>query len=219
MVSIPVFAVLGGTLENAHGPSVASSARPPDADAELATRAARGDGAAFRALVGQYQRRVYAVAYRMLGDAQEAEDLTQDVFVALHGALKSFRAESKLSTWIYRITRNHCLNRIKYLNRRGRKQQMASSDAEGDDVIAQLKSDEPSPARLMEVAQDAKKLEAALLTLPAEQRLLVVLREVEQLSYDEMVEATGLPIGTIKSRLHRARGALIAALPELGGTP
>ncbi len=161
---------------------------------------------------------MYAVAYRMLGDASEAEDLTQDVFVALHGALKSFRAESKLSTWIYRITRNHCLNRIKYLNRRGRKAQMASSDADGEDVIAQLKSDDPSPARLMEVAQDTKKLEAALLTLPPEQRLLVVLREVEQLSYEEMVEATGLPIGTIKSRLHRARAALIEALPELGAT-
>src|SRR5437870_4767687 len=84
-----------------------------DADQLLARQAAQGDMSAFSQLVGLYRRRVYSVAVRMLGDAQEAEDLAQEVFVTLFRTLKGFRAESRLSTWIYRVTRNHCLNRIK----------------------------------------------------------------------------------------------------------
>src|SRR5437868_1392797 len=87
-----------------------TSSRPVDPDAALAELAAKGDRQAFRKLVGLYQRRVFAVAFRMLGDSAEAEDVTQDVFVSLHGALAGFRRESRLSTWIYRITKNHCLN-------------------------------------------------------------------------------------------------------------
>jgi RNA polymerase sigma-70 factor (ECF subfamily) len=186
------------------------------ADVALAQKAASGDQRAFAQLVTLYQRRVFSVAVRMLGDTQEAEDVAQEVFVALHGALKGFRVESRLSTWIYRITRNHCLNRIKYLNRRGRRAMAAAGqDRDGEDTLQQVRSPGPSPARQLESSQDARALEAALQQLPHEQRLLVVLREVEQLSYEEMVQITGLPEGTIKSRLHRARAALLGALPEL----
>ncbi|MEW5849493.1 MAG: sigma-70 family RNA polymerase sigma factor [Myxococcota bacterium] len=197
-------------------PAVSRATPPVDVDAELASRAATGDTAAFRELVTRYRRRVYSVALRMLGDAQEAEDLSQDVFVTLFKSLAGFRGESRLSTWIYRVTRNHCLNRIKYLNRRGR-QAMVAVGEEGRDVLGELAAPEPSPGRVVLAAEGARRLQAALQTLPPEQRLLVVLREVEQLSYEEMVEATGLPVGTIKSRLHRARAALVEQLPEFKG--
>lgn len=202
------------------GLGVAAHEVPPSPDRALASRAAAGDIRAFNDLVRLYQRRVFGVALRMLGDRMEAEDVAQEVFVALHGALKGFRAESQLSTWIYRITRNHCLNRIKYLTRRGRKAMSAAAsglaaDGSGEDPLSRISSSDPSPARVLETQQDTATLKAALLRLSPEQRDLVVLREVEQLSYEEMADITGLPVGTIKSRLHRARAALLEALPEL----
>lgn len=191
----------------------------PEGDEALAVRAAAGDPGAFDALVVLYTERVFAVAFRMLGDRAEAEDLTQEVFVTLHGALPGFRGESKLSTWIYRITKNRCLNRLKFLKRR-RVGELADID---DPVVARGCLD---PATLGSGAQDPHRklhndelgslIERSLLTLPEEQRELVVLRDLEDLSYEEIVDITGLPLGTVKSRLHRARQALAKTLgPEL----
>lgn len=181
----------------------------------LAVRAAGGDPAAFDALVVLFSDRVFGVAYRMLGDRAEAEDLSQEVFVTLHRALGSFRGESKLSTWIYRITRNRCLNRMKFLKRRhiglhadidDPAHAYACADVEtkaagGRDPTKKLANDELSAL-----------LEGYLLDLPEEQRALVVLRDLEDLSYEEIVDITGLPLGTVKSRLHRARAALAKML-------
>jgi RNA polymerase sigma-70 factor (ECF subfamily) len=191
--------------------------RAQDPDALLASRAAAGDQAAFRALVVQYRRRVFGVALRMLGDAAEADDLAQDVFVTLFRSLKGFRAESRLSTWIYRVTRNHCLNRIKYLDRRGRRSTVSSTGEEGQDVLERVRSADPGPGRLAQASEGTRRLEEALRALPVDQREVVVLREVEELSYEEIMAVTGLAEGTVKSRLHRARAALVAALPELAG--
>lgn len=184
-------------------------------DENLAERAAAGDPGAFDALVVLYSDRVFGVAFRMLGDRAEAEDLAQDVFVTLHRALGSFRGESKLSTWIFRITRNRCLNRMKFLRRRhvglhadidDPAYSYACADVEtkasgGRDPHKKLANDELSAL-----------LQAYLLELPEEQRVLVVLRDLEDLSYEEIVDITGLPIGTVKSRLHRARAALAKML-------
>jgi len=192
-----------------------TSRSAPGADEELALRAAKGDGAAFDALVVLYTPRVFAVAFRMLKDRAEAEDLAQEVFVTLHHALPKFRHEARLSTWIYRITKNRCLNRIKFLQRR-HIGQLADID---DPHVGHALADERSaagqvldPSTQLERHQLSKVLEEHLLKLPAEQRLLVVLRDLEDLSYDEIAELTELPIGTVKSRLHRARAALSRSL-------
>jgi RNA polymerase sigma-70 factor, ECF subfamily len=184
-------------------------------DEALAARAAAGDGGAFDALVLLYTDRIFGVALRMLGDRTEAEDLAQEVFVALYHGLGSFRGESKLSTWIYRITKNRCLNRLKFLERRHVGQHADLSDPalehacvdpstrpEGrNDPHAKMGNDELSAL-----------LEGLLLELPEEQRTLVVLRDLEDLSYEEIADMTGLPLGTVKSRLHRARAALALRL-------
>jgi RNA polymerase sigma-70 factor (ECF subfamily) len=194
-------------------PAVASSR--DDGEEALAARAAAGDAAAFDALVTALSGRVFSVALRLLHDRGEAEDLTQEVFVALYHHLPEFRGESRLSTWVYRITKNRALNRLKFLKRRHHGVQ---ADVD-DPAVAAIVFDpdtgtgEPKdPSHRLEGAALRQTLEAHLRALPEEQRLLVVLRDLEDLSYEEIVELTGLPLGTVKSRLHRARAELAARL-------
>jgi RNA polymerase sigma-70 factor (ECF subfamily) len=195
--------------------------RPPaevaaQEDLDLCTRAAQGEMRAFNLLVRRYQGRVFGMSVRMLGDAAEAEDVAQEVFVALHGALGSFRGESRVSTWVFRITRNHCLNRLKFLSRRGRRLMGAQAHEDGVDPLDAVQSPDPGPLAITLAAQDGRRVEAALQKLTPDHRSLVLLREVEQLSYDEIADITGLAEGTIKSRLHRARASLLQHLPDLG---
>lgn len=194
-----------------------------DPDALIAARAAAGDMGAFDALVAQYTGRVFAVAFRMLGDRAEAEDLCQEVFVTLHKALPGFRGDSRLSTWIYRITKNRCLNRIKFLKRRH-----IGQHADVDDPAMANATADPNasgggkndPRRLLAEQALSELIQTHLLMLPEEQRSLVVLRDLEGLSYEEIVEVTDLAIGTVKSRLHRARAALARTLaPHLSDLP
>jgi RNA polymerase sigma-70 factor, ECF subfamily len=199
-------------------PEQTTTERPDGAEEMLASRAAAGDPGAFDALVALFTGRVFAVAFRMLGDRAEAEDLSQEVFVALYHSLGTFRGESRLSTWIYRITKNRCLNRIKFLKRR-----RVGDHADIDDPLVQRGVADPGtgdgadrdPVRRMHGDRVAAVVEERIRALPDEQRLLVVLRDVEDLSYEEIVEVTGLPLGTVKSRLHRARAELAKQLEPL----
>jgi RNA polymerase sigma-70 factor (ECF subfamily) len=191
---------------------------PMGREEQLAARAAAGDGAAFDALVTALSGRVFALALRMLQDRGEAEDLTQEVFVTLHHHLGEFRGESRLSTWVYRITKNRALNRLKFLKRR---QHGAQADVD-DPVVARDVVDPDTgageardPLRRLHGSSVGRTLEQHLRALPEEQRLLVVLRDLEDLSYEEIVAVTGLPVGTVKSRLHRARAELAARLGPL----
>jgi RNA polymerase sigma-70 factor (ECF subfamily) len=206
-------------------PDARTGARPSadDADRLLAERAIAGDVGAFDALVTGYADRVFGVAYRILGDRAEAEDLAQEVFVALYHSLKTFRGESRLSTWIYRITKNRCLNRLKFLKRR-----RFGTNADVDDPALRERLVDPATDergqktadRVLEGRDTAAFVQRFLDELPDEQRTLVVLRDIEDLSYEEIVEITGLPLGTVKSRLHRARAALAVLLtPHLDDMP
>lgn len=184
-------------------------------DEALAARAAAGDPGAFDALVVLYTGRVFGVAFRMLGDRAEAEDLSQEVFVTLYGALAGFRGESKLSTWIYRITRNRCLNRLKFLKRRHVGEHADIDDPAYSGACADVETrgaGQKDPHRKLANDELSVLLQGYLLELPEEQRALVVLRDLEDLTYEEIVDITGLPLGTVKSRLHRARAALARML-------
>jgi RNA polymerase sigma-70 factor (ECF subfamily) len=192
----------------------------PGREEELAARAAAGDAAAFDALVTLLSGRVFSLALRLLQDRGEAEDLTQEVFVTLHHHLGAFRGDSRLSTWVYRITKNRALNRLKFLKRR---QHGAQADVD-DPAVARAVADPDTgdgaahdPVRRLAGSELGRTLEQHLRALPEEQRVLVVLRDLEDLSYEEIVAVTGLPLGTVKSRLHRARAELAARLgPVLG---
>ena len=178
----------------------------------LLRRLKNRDERAFREMLAEHRDRVYNITFRMLGNRAEAEDVAQEVFITVFKTIDSFREESKFSTWLYRVTVNHCKNRIKYLARRHDRDRDeldetkpagdAAPGATGVPVVARR------PDRALEGAQMEQILQEAIAQLDEDHRLLVVLRDVEDLSMEEIVEITGLPDGTVKSRLHRARLAL-----------
>jgi len=171
------------------------------------------DERAFKEMVEQYRDQVFNLTYRMMGSREEAEDLAQEVFVTVFKTIDRFRGDSKLSTWLYRVTVNHCKNRIKYLARRY--QQATSSYDEATERASAGQSGHAvttqrfvAPDRVIEGAQREQLVQAAIAQLEEDHREVIVLRDVEELSYDEICQITGLPEGTVKSRLHRARVAL-----------
>ena len=170
------------------------------------------DERAFRELLDGHRDRVYNITFRMLGNRAEAEDVAQEVFIAVFKTIDTFREESKFSTWLYRVTVNHCKNRIKYLARRhDRDRDELDETSNGHNSGASNAIGAPAPAapdRALEGAQMEKLLQDAIGSLDDEHRVVVVLRDVEDLSIEEICEITGLPDGTVKSRLHRARLAL-----------
>lgn len=172
----------------------------------------RKDEKAFSALVLRHQGQIFNVCYRMLGNAAEAEDVAQDVFVKAFIAIESFRGDSAIGTWLYRIAVNLCKNRLKYLGRR-----QYNSTAEISDVperrFAQgsrptTGEQAPRPDEIFEGNRAETRVQRALATLDESFRELLVLRDIQGLTYAEVVHITGLPVGTVKSRLHRARAAL-----------
>jgi RNA polymerase sigma-70 factor (ECF subfamily) len=168
------------------------------------------DERAFRELIEGHRDRVFNITFRMLGNRAEAEDVAQEVFITVFKTIETFREESKFSTWLYRVTVNHCKNRIKYLARRhDRDRDELDETSNGHNNNHAIGGPGPTaPDRALEGAQMEKLLQDAIGNLDDEHRVVVVLRDVEDLSIEEICEITGLPDGTVKSRLHRARLAL-----------
>jgi RNA polymerase sigma-70 factor (ECF subfamily) len=178
-------------------------------DERFLERLRQRDEAAFAQLVERNQGPIYRLLLRMLRNPAEAEDVAQDVFVSAFKALDSFRGESALSTWLYRIAQNHAKNRIKYLARRTRDTARTPiSRDEGTPGNSAQGPEEVQPDTTALAHEAERHLEQALAQLDDDQRELIELRDAEHLSYDEIVQLTGLPLGTVKSRLHRARLAL-----------
>jgi RNA polymerase sigma-70 factor (ECF subfamily) len=163
------------------------------------------DESAFRELVETHRDRVFNITYRMLGDRAEAEDVAQEVFISVFKTIDAFREEAKFSTWLYRVTVNHCKNRIKYLARRHDRDRDELDETSHETNGAAGEPRHAQPDRALEGAQLEVLLQEAIAHLDDDQRAVVVLRDVEDLSIEEICEITGLPDGTVKSRLHRAR--------------
>lgn len=192
-----------------------------DGEAQFIARLVARDEAAFNELVLTYERRVFALVYRMLGRRDEAEDIAQEVFVQVFKAIDTFRGDAKLSTWIYRIAVNLCKNRTKYLSRRhageqddldGLVERVPFSSAKG--VTA---ADVSRPDELVEGMQLELVVKRAIAELDPDFREVLVLRDVEDLAYEEIAAITGLPDGTVKSRIHRARAQLKALVEKALG--
>jgi RNA polymerase sigma-70 factor (ECF subfamily) len=168
--------------------------------------------------VQQHRDRVYNICYRMLGNKSEAEDVAQEVFIAVFKTIDSFREESKFSTWLYRVSVNHCKNRIKYLARRHDRDRDEldenTAGVNGATMGSPVRAAQPD--RALEGMQMEEVLREAIDSLDEEHRIVVVLRDVEDLSIEEICEITDLPDGTVKSRLHRARLALRKKLQKHG---
>ena len=183
-------------------------------EAALVRRCAAGDELACADLVSEHQRMVVQLAINLLGDRDEALDLSQEVFLRVFRTIHRFRGQSSLRTWIYRIAVNQARNRHRFWRRRHRADQVsldAHVAAHGDCLCGS----EALPDRVLAQKELAERLERALDHLPFDQRSAIVLREVDGLSYEEIAYSLGVAVGTVKSRLTRARRALRLELGEV----
>ena len=182
-------------------------------EAALVQRCAAGDEAACADLVAEHQRMVVQLAMNLLGDRDEALDLSQEVFLRVFRTIHRFRCQSTLRTWIYRIAVNQARNKHRFWRRRHRADQVSL-----DEHVAahgELPSGgESTPDRLLAQKELAAQLQTALDRLPFDQRTAIVLREIDGLSYEEIAYSLGVAVGTVKSRLTRARQALRLDLRE-----
>jgi RNA polymerase sigma-70 factor, ECF subfamily len=182
-------------------------------EAALVQRCASGDEVACADLVAEHQRMVVQLAINLLGDRDEALDLSQEVFLRVFRTIRSFRGQSSLRTWIYRIAVNQARNRHRFWNRRHRADQVSLDEhvaAHGEF----LSGGESTPEQVLAQKELAGRLQHALDSLPFDQRTAIVLREIDGLSYEEIAYSLGIAIGTVKSRLTRARQALRLELRE-----
>jgi RNA polymerase sigma-70 factor, ECF subfamily len=191
-------------------------ALPDEPESRLIERLVARDERAFNELVRAYERRVLTLVLRMLGNAAEAEDIAQEVFVQVFKAIGTFRGEAKLSTWIYRIAINLCKNRVKYLKVRRTSEQDELGEVEERGALGGERRANVGgmarPDEMMSGKQVEHIVQTAILEIEPTFRECLVLRDVEELSYEQIEEITGLPIGTVKSRIHRARTQLREAV-------
>jgi RNA polymerase sigma-70 factor (ECF subfamily) len=185
-----------------------------DREADLVSRCAAGDEDACAALVSDHQRWVFQLAFNLLGDMEEARDLSQDVFLLVFRTIDRFRCQSAIRTWIYRIVVNQARNKQRWWRRRRRSEQVsleAHLEQRGDEVLADVSQE---PDRALTRKETSARVWQAVSELPFDQRTAIVLREIDGLSYEEIAFSLGIAIGTVKSRLTRAREALRARLRE-----
>lgn len=182
---------------------------------ELIAQAKAGDPSAFEQLVLENQNRVYSLALRMLGDPQDAQDAAQEAFLNAWRALPTFKGESSFSTWVYRLTSNACIDHLRRQKRRRELEAVSLTGEEGerDWEPADHQAD---PALQIERSMAREAVEEGLKSLPDHQREILVMRELSGLSYQEIGAALELDLGTVKSRIARARLALKKILTAEG---
>lgn len=176
-------------------------------DIDLIKQCQEGSLGAFDELVLKYQKKVFNLAYRLLNNYDEANDIAQEVFVRVFRSIKGFRQESAIFTWLYRITVNLSKNRLKVLARERRKTESLDEPIitpEGE-MKREVSQNDPLPSEVLMGKERAELIEAALASLGDEFRAVVALRDIEGLSYEEVARILKINIGTVKSRLHRAR--------------
>jgi RNA polymerase sigma-70 factor (ECF subfamily) len=174
-------------------------------DAECVRRLQQGDTEAFATLLERHQKTIFNLLYRMLGDYDDAAEVSQEAFLSAYRSIKSFRGDASFSTWLYRIAVNHANTRRKSLAQsQQRAARMESLEPTGDGG--------PDPAATLERKETRERIQAALNGLTSEDATIILLRDLQDVPYETVADMLGIPIGTVKSRLHRARRALRARL-------
>jgi RNA polymerase sigma-70 factor, ECF subfamily len=171
-------------------------------DRDLVATAVSGIDGSFEELVRRYQRPIAAYVYRMVGNYESALDLTQEIFIKVYNSLRRYRAEFKFSTWIYKIAHNAAVD---HLRRNSTREQSLVAGTEGETFDLPIESSRLTPEQESERKERRTEIESVIRALPANYRELIILRHSQDLSYEEIVEVTGLPLGTVKNRLFRAR--------------
>ena len=193
-------------------------AQKSNRDFELIRNFQSGEKSAFDQLVNRHKDRIFNLCYRMLGDYNEANDYAQETFIKAFKSLKGFRFESSFSTWLYRIAVNNCKNRLNSLEKRYQVKMISIETPKytgENNPFFEIRDDSPSPANGLERKEKAVLIQTAINSLPAEQKMVVILRDIEGRSYEEIAETTGLALGTVKSRLARGRMELKIKLRKI----
>jgi len=184
-------------------------------DGELIVDAIGGRADGFEELVRRYQRPITSYVFRMLGDYESSLDVTQEVFIKVYNSLSKYSPEYKFSTWLYRIAHNAAVDHLR--RNSVTPQSLETENADGSFTI-QLESRAPTPEQDRERSEWRTEIDAVVKCLPAAYRDLILLRHARDLSYDEIAEVTGLPLGTVKNRLFRAREMMREIFIERGFT-
>lgn len=184
-------------------------------DCDLVASAVEGLEGSFEELVRRYQRPISAYVYRMVGDYESALDLTQEIFIKVYNSLRRYRPEFKFSTWIYKIAHNSAVD---HLRRYATREQSLIAGGEDDPFELPIESGRLTPEQESERQERCVEIEAVVKTLPGNYRELVILRHSQDLTYEEIVDVTGLPLGTVKNRLFRAREMMRQQFIEKGIT-
>lgn len=187
-------------------------------DRQLVERCQRGDREAFDLLVPRYQDRIHNVVYRLIGDRHRAEDLAQDAFAQAYRHLDRFKGESSFYTWLYRIAVNLCLSHRRRLSTRMAGRTLSifrKPDSTFREPTIDLADRREEPGRVIDQREMGSQIQEAIGTLEDSLRQVVVLRDIEGHSYEAIADMIGCPIGTVRSRLHRARGLLQERLRHL----
>lgn len=177
-----------------------------------------GDVNAYEALVKEYEKNVYNLALRMTGNSEDAYDMSQEAFIKAYNSLSAFRGESKFSVWLYRIVSNVCLDFLRSKNRKPTVSLSVEND-DGDEVELDIADESNSPELVLERGLTRDAVRRGLAALPDDHREILLLREIQGLSYDEIAEVLGLEAGTVKSRIFRARKKLCSFLLKDGNIP
>jgi RNA polymerase sigma-70 factor (ECF subfamily) len=182
-------------------------------EAVFVARLQANEDAAYDELVRGYHASMFHVAYRMLGDSNDAADAVQEIFLKVFRNVQRFRGDSSLKTWIYRIAFSEILNRLRWWKRRFRSSTVSlDDDHEGNGYYIHLASASPSPLQVLESKEREGAIQQALTRLSGEHRSIVILRDIEGFSYSEIAEILGISVGTVKSRLARARADMKKSL-------
>ena len=181
----------------------------------IVQRVLNGDANAFEDIVREYERNVYNIALRMSGDREDALDISQESFLKAYHSLANFRGESKFSVWLYRIVSNTCLDFLRERKRRAEVSLVREAD-EGDEEETPVPDESLSPETLLDRKLTREAVRRALLSLPEDQRKILLLREIQGFSYEEIGRILSLESGTVKSRIFRARRKLCEFLAEDG---
>ena len=184
-------------------------------EATIVRKVLDGDANAFETLVLEYEKNVYNIALRMTGNSEDAADMTQEAFIKAYNSLQAFRGDSKFSVWLYRIVSNVCLDFLRSKNRRPTVS-LSVEDDDGEDTQLDVADESQSPELLLDRKLTRESVRRGLDSLPPDYRQILLLREIQGLSYDEIAQALGLEVGTVKSRIFRARKRLCTFLIDDG---
>ncbi len=188
-------------------------------ESELIARAKRGDEAAFEALVTSYEKKVYATAYRYLGNEADAMDASQEVFIRVFRFLSRFNEDSSFSTWLYRITINVCKDSHRRRAQRGELPLEIGDEEGGGSYMNEISDSRYDPVEVYERAELSRAIREGIEQLPVNYKEMIVMRDICGLSYEQIACDMGMEIGTVKSRLSRARERLRKFLLQNGNKP